>query len=193
MVMSDKKLPAMPDTRAVTAMREQEIAQRLDDMRRDLRVQAMQEQRVIRYVCAVTGNRFSVTLRRESPDGAFRISAIQKETTPPEQRGPFSGLFKKAARKTYSIEEMDLAGWCCPWCGSDNSVTECSGCKESVCMGRGRLMRGKEWFFCHSGCGASFQVVDSVEVRGERGAPPSLGAPSRQALPGGYTLRLPKK
>jgi hypothetical protein len=194
MVMSDKRLPAMPDRHALAARREAEIAERLDEMRGALRAQAMQERRILRHVCAVTGKRFSAVLRRESPDGEFRIFAIEKEAAH-EQAGRCAGWFKRTApaREAYASTEIDLTGWCCPWCSAQNFVIECSRCKESVCMGRARLKFGKDWFFCHSGCGDSFRVGDADEVRGERGAMGSPDTPALPAPPGGDRLRLPKK
>jgi hypothetical protein len=197
MVMSDEKLPVKSDNRALAAVREQELAQRLAEMRKEV---ARAEKRLVHYVCARTGGRFFARFERDEPEGRFRIAAIEKEAAPEKESGLFGGLFRRSAPQPqpYAAKEFDRRGWYCPYCEAKGGSIYCDECNQNVCKGRTRnLPSGKEFFVCQPACGATGALVDTDKIRGscggselKRAGPAQLEAPSRPALPGAAVPRL---
>jgi hypothetical protein len=186
MVMSDKNLPANVSNRAVAAARDDELAQRLAQMRGEV---AMAEQRIITYVCAKTGGRFFARFGRDTPKGKFTIKAIEKGA-PGKSGGLPGGLFSRSApaAQAYAAKEFDRTGWHCPYCDVRGGSIYCDECGENVCAGRTRRQpSGEELFVCHDGCGATGGLVSTDKIRGSSGATcadaRALESPARLALP----------
>lgn len=171
--------------RALADLHRSETARELEAMRREIAA-PKEEQRVIRFACAVTGKKFTATYKRASPGDLFRIAAVEP--------GPASGpagartQFTAAPLQTFALTEFDQTGWRCPWCCADNYTVGC-GCGDNVCNGRTRaLADGERLFTCHDACRRSFTLKKATEVSAEDCRPSTdrrsiKAPPPRIALP----------
>lgn len=183
--MSQNRELQIAAKRAVAALHRSEMARQLDAMRRELSA-PKEEQRIVRFACAVTGRKFTVTYKRGAPGDLFRVAAIEPGATPaqagPSLREPASAL------QTFALAEFDQTGWRCPWCNAGNFTVGC-GCGDNICNGRTRtLPNGERQFTCHDACRRSFTVTKATEVRADERKPATAklaieAAPARTALP----------
>jgi len=170
---------------ALASARKNEMTRQLDAMRRELAAPA-QEQRIIRFTCAVTGRKFAAIYKRNAPGDLFRVAAI--EPGPASGHGQASSATPASSEQTFALAEFDQSGWRCPWCEARAFLVNC-GCGDNICQGRSRtLPNGDRYFTCHDHCRRSFTAVPATEVIAEdhkkAAARASIAAPSdRIALP----------
>lgn len=171
--------------RALASAHKNELARQLGAMRREIAA-PKEEERIIRFACAVTGKKFTATYKRGAPGDLFRIAAIEPGSAP--GHGEARTQDPAAPLQTFALAEFDQTGWRCPWCSAGNYVVGC-GCGDNVCNGRTRpLPDGERLFTCHDGCRRSFTLTKATEVRADERKPaavrPSIHAPpARTALP----------
>lgn len=141
------------------------------------------ERRVLPYRCAVTGRRFYAVFERAPDAETFTVSAVEKEGGAQER--DLAGAAAADARKEYRVEDFDMSGRACPWCGHMEFSINCNKCREAVCGGRTwRTESGQLAFRCHDECRNTGVLVDARHVYGHEG-------PQRKSLPGPGRLRLP--
>jgi hypothetical protein len=184
MVMSQSRELQQAVKRAVAAAHKNEMARQLDAMRREISA-PKEDQRIIRFACAVTGKKFAVVYKRGGPADLYRIATVESDSTPAHAGAPPQEPV--TALQTFALTEFDQTGWRCPWCSAGNFVVNC-GCGDNVCNGRTRtLPNGDRQFTCHDACRRSFSLTPAREVYAED-RKPAAGRRSIEAPPARIAL-----
>jgi len=114
-------------------------------------------------VCAVYDRPYTLRFKRKA-NGLFGLVESAKPNIERTSSGSDGVQVSLVASLKVPLEQIEMSGFPCAWCG-DNGFHHCAhNCGALVCGGR---MQG-ETFHCRSSCGASWVGVPLKQVEGEQ-------------------------